>query len=146
MSHTFGGQTRWGVTRQGEIKTCTVLIIEIRGIPLSNAGCDRLFRVASKREYLKEFVVDLRNQDVGQGTQPRGNPFPPPLGVIKVIHTASRGTLMSEKKGVLTVVSAEGCPDEQSSEKKLKLTREPARYCCSKGKPTSGQVVFGGRR
>jgi len=64
---------------------------------------------------LKEFVVDSRNQDVGQGTQPWENPFPPPLGVIEVIHTALRGTLMSEKRGVLTVVSAEGCPDEQPS-------------------------------
>ena len=35
---------------------------------------------------------------------------------------------MSKKRGVLTVVSAEGCPDEQPSEKKLKLTREPIAF------------------
>ena len=59
---------------------------------------------------LKEFMVDPRNQDAEQGTRPRGNSLPPPLGVIEVIHTASRGTLTLKRKGVLIVVPAEGCP------------------------------------
>ena len=41
--------------------------------------------------YLKEFVVDSRNQEGGHGTRPYGNPLLPPLGVIEVIHAASRG-------------------------------------------------------
>ena len=65
-----------------------------------------------KARYLKEFVVNSRNQESGQGTRPRGNPLPPPLGVIEVIHVASRGTMVSKRRGVLAVVSVEGCPDE----------------------------------
>jgi len=45
-----------------------------------------------KAGYLKEFVVDPRNQEAGQGAWPRGNPLPPPLGVIEVIHAAPRGS------------------------------------------------------
>ncbi|XP_030945867.1 uncharacterized protein LOC115970367 [Quercus lobata] len=81
-----------------------------------------------KAGYLKIFVVDPRNQDAEQGTQPQGNPLPPPLGVIEVIHTASRGTLVSKRRGVLTVVPIEGCLGEQPSEKMLKPTREPIAF------------------
>ena len=59
--------------------------------------------------YLKEFIVDLRNQETWQGTRTRGNPFPPPLGVIEVIHAASRGTLVTWRKGVLAMVPVESC-------------------------------------
>ena len=52
-----------------------------------------------KAGYLKEFVEDSRNQEAGQGARPRGNPLPPPLGVIEVIHAASRGTLVSKRRG-----------------------------------------------
>ena len=72
--------------------------------------------------YLKEFVVDLRNQEAGQGTQPRGNLLPPPLGVIEVIYATSRGTLVTKRRRVLVVVLVESCSDEQPSEKKLKFT------------------------
>ena len=48
--------------------------------------------------------------------------------MIKVIHAASRGTLVTRRKGVLAVVSVESYPDEQPSEKKLKLTREPIAF------------------
>ena len=78
-----------------------------------------------KAGYLKEFIVDPRNQDVEQGTRPQGKPLPPPLGVIEVIHAASKDTLVSKRRGILTVMPVEGCPGEQPSEKKLKLTREP---------------------
>ena len=43
-----------------------------------------------KAGYLKEFVVDFRNQGAEQGALQKGNRLPPPLGVIEVIHVASR--------------------------------------------------------
>ena len=78
--------------------------------------------------YLKEFVVDPRNQEAGLGTQPRGNPLPPPLGVIEVIHATSMGTLVNRKRGVLAVVPVESFPNVQPSEKKLKLIWEPIAF------------------
>ena len=75
--------------------------------------------------HLKEFVVEPRNQKAGQGARPRGNPLPPPLGVIEVIHATSRGTLVTRRKGLLTVVPIESCQDEQPFEKKMKYTWEP---------------------
>ena len=73
-----------------------------------------------KVRYLKEFVVDPRNQETEQSAQPRGNPLLLPLGVIEVIHVAPRGSLVSKRKGVLAVVSAEGSASEQPSKKRLK--------------------------
>ena len=81
-----------------------------------------------KAGYLKEFVLDPRNQEAGQGAWPDGNPFPPPLGVIEVIHTASRGAQMSKRREVLAVVPAKSYVGEQPSEKKLKYTREPIAF------------------
>ena len=57
-----------------------------------------------KAGYLKEFMVDSRNQGTEQGAQQRRNPLPPPLEVTKVIHAALRGTAMTRRKGVLAVV------------------------------------------
>ena len=81
-----------------------------------------------KAGYLKEFVVDPRNQEAGQGARPRGNPLPPPLGVIEVIHAAPKGARVSIRSGVLAVVLAESSTGEQLSEKKLKYTREPIAF------------------
>ena len=81
-----------------------------------------------KAGYLKEFVVDPRNQEAGQGTRPRGNPLPPPLGVIEIIHSASRGTRVSNRRGVLVVVPVENCTGKQPSKKKLKFTGEPIAF------------------
>ena len=81
-----------------------------------------------KAGHLKEFVIDPRNQEAGQGTRPRGNPLPPPLGVIKVIHAASRGTRVSNRRGVLVVVPVENCTGKQPFEKKLKFTWEPIAF------------------
>ena len=78
--------------------------------------------------YLKEFVVDPRNQEAGQGAWHRENPFPPLLGVIEVIHIALRGTQVSKRRGVLAMVPVESCTGEQPSEKKLKYTREPIAF------------------
>ena len=62
--------------------------------------------------HLKEFVLKPRGQETGQNARPLGNPLPPSLGVIKVIHAASRGTLVTQRKGVLIVVPAENCREE----------------------------------
>ena len=72
--------------------------------------------------------MDLRNQEVRQGTRPQENPLPSPLGVIEVIYVVSMGTLATRRRGVLAVVSVESCLDEQPSEKKLKHTREPIAF------------------
>ena len=78
--------------------------------------------------YLKEFMVDPRNQKARQGTQPWRNPLPPPLGVIEVIHVALRGTLVTKRTGVPTVVPVESCSNEQTFVKKLKFTQEPIAF------------------
>ena len=59
-----------------------------------------------KAGYLKEFVVDFENRGTGQEAQQRGNPLPPPLGVIEVIHAAPRSTAVT-RNGVLTVILIE---------------------------------------
>ena len=74
-------------------------------------------------------MLDPRNQEVGQGARPCGNPLPPPLGVIEVIHTALRGFQVSKKGGgVLAMVSAESSIGKQPFDKKLKNTREPIAF------------------
>jgi len=81
----------------------------------------------AKAEYLKEFVTDPKNQEAEQGARPRGNPLPPPLGVIEVIHAASRGTQDSMR--VVLIISLGGSSTgEQHSQKKLKYTREPIAF------------------
>ncbi|XP_030942271.1 uncharacterized protein LOC115967334 [Quercus lobata] len=77
--------------------------------------------------YLKEFVVDSENRGTGQGTQQRGNPLPPPLEVIEVIHATQRGPIITSR-GVLTIVSTGNCAGEQSPEKKMKIEREPIAF------------------
>ena len=74
-----------------------------------------------KARYLKEFVVDTGNRDAGQGTQQRGNPLLPPLGVIEVIHVAPKGTAMAGRREVLTVVPVEIGSGKQPPKKKLKV-------------------------
>ena len=80
-----------------------------------------------KAGYLKEFVVDAGNQGTGQGAQQRGNPLPPLLGVIEVIHAAPRGSVIA-RRGVLTVVSMGNCIGEKSPKKKMKIRREPIAF------------------
>ena len=73
-----------------------------------------------KARYLKEFVVDSRNQGADQGALQKGNLFPPPLGVIEVIYAASRGSTIT-RKGVLTVAPMEDCSGKQLLEKKIRI-------------------------
>ena len=69
-----------------------------------------------KAGYLKEFIVDSGNRDASQGSQQKRNPLPPPLGVIEVIHSASRS--VAAVRGVLTVTCTEG----QSLGKRMKVS------------------------
>ena len=64
-----------------------------------------------KSGYLKEFVVDSRNQGAGQGAPQKGNPLPLPLGVIEVINVAPKNTAVT-RKGVLTVAPIENYSDK----------------------------------
>ena len=81
-----------------------------------------------KARYLKEFVVEPKNLEAEQGARRGGNPLPPPLGVIEVIHVALKGTNVSKRKGVLAVVPEESYAGEQPSEKKLEYTWEPIAF------------------
>lgn len=66
-----------------------------------------------KTGYQKELMVDSENRGTDQDAQQRGNPLPPPLGVIEVIHVVLRGLIIA-RKGVLTVVSMGNYAREQS--------------------------------
>lgn len=57
--------------------------------------------------HFKEFVLEFRGGETKQTARPRGNSFPPPLGVIEVIHAASMGTFVTQRKRVLTMVLTE---------------------------------------
>ena len=50
------------------------------------------------------------------------------MGVIEVIHTASKDTLVTRRKGVLTMVPTEDCREEQPSGKRVKYAREPIAF------------------
>ena len=76
-----------------------------------------------KAEYLKEFVVDSGHQVAEQGAARRGNPLPPPLGVIEVIHAVPKGSTMT-RRGVLIVAPVGGCTIKQPPKKKMRTDRE----------------------
>ena len=80
-----------------------------------------------KAGYLKEFVMDSRNQGAGHDAQQKGNPLPSPLRVIEVVHAAPRGTTII-RRGVLTVTPMENCLGEQPSKKKIKIGRGPIAF------------------
>ena len=80
-----------------------------------------------KARYLKEFIVDSEEQGAGYGTQQKGNPLPPPLRVIEVIHVAPRGTAIN-RKGVLAVALVENHSGDQHPEKKMKISRGPIAF------------------
>ena len=81
-----------------------------------------------KAGHLKEFMVDSGNRGAEQGAQQRGNPLPPPLGVIEIIHAALRGAAMTRRKGVLVVMPIEDCSGKQLFEKKMKFTQQPIAF------------------
>ena len=71
-----------------------------------------------KSGHLKEFVVNPKGGSAEQAPRSRRNTLPPPLGVIEVIHAASMGTIVSQRKGVLSVVSVENARKDARPEKK----------------------------
>ena len=81
-----------------------------------------------KARYLKEYMAKPKNLEAGQGARRGGNPLLHPLGIIEVIHAASKGIHVSKRRGVLAIVPAESHAGEQPSEKKLKYTQEPIAF------------------
>ena len=77
--------------------------------------------------HLKEFVVESKNRGAGLGAQQKGNPLPPPLGVIEVIHAALRGTNAAGRR-VLAVASTGDCSENQPPVKKMKSQLEPIAF------------------
>lgn len=85
-------------------------------------------RQLAKAGYLKDFVIDTEDRGVGQAAPHRGNPLPPPLGIIEVIHTPPKNFTTARRKGVLTIVPTEESLGVPSSGKKIKLSREPIAF------------------
>ena len=81
-----------------------------------------------KAEHLKDFVLDSGDRVIGQDTRQSGNPLPPPVGVIEVIHVAPEKLIAGRRKGMLTVVSVKGNQDLQSPGKKMKFAQEPISF------------------
>ncbi|XP_065623440.1 uncharacterized protein LOC136064913 [Quercus suber] len=52
-----------------------------------------------KPGHLKEFVLDAGDWGTGQGAMQRGNPLPPLLEKIEVIHAPTRSLALARKKG-----------------------------------------------
>ena len=81
-----------------------------------------------KAGYLKEFVLDSGDRGAGQDTRQKGNPLPPPVGVIEFIHAAPKRLITGRRKGVLTVVPMESCLGVQLPEKRIRSAREPIAF------------------
>ena len=73
-------------------------------------------------------MLDSGDRIVGQDTRQRGNPLPPPVGVIEVIHVTPGKPISGRRKGVLTIVPVEDNPDLQLPGKKMKFAREPISF------------------
>ena len=80
-----------------------------------------------KAGHLKEFVVESGNHGAELGAQQKGNPLPPPLGVIEVIHAVSRGTNTAGMR-VLVVTSTREFSENQPPVKKMKSQLEPIAF------------------
>ena len=80
-----------------------------------------------KAGHLKEFVVEPGNQGLGLGAQQKGNPIPPPLGVIEVIHTMPGSTNTAGRR-VSTVASTGDFSEDQPPPKRTKGRLEPIAF------------------
>ena len=80
-----------------------------------------------KAGHLKEFVVEPVNQGLGLGAQQRGNPIPPPLGIIKVIHAVPRSTNTVGTR-VSTVASTGDFLEDQPPTKRTKGRLDPIAF------------------
>nr|XP_023894714.1 uncharacterized protein LOC112006640 [Quercus suber] len=78
--------------------------------------------------YLKEFVTDAGDRGAGQGAPHRGNPLPPPLGIIEVIHAPTKNCSTAGGKGVWTLTAAAEGQDGPSHGKRMKPTKEPIAF------------------
>ena len=67
------------------------------------------------------------NAGEGSGSQ-KYRALPPPLGIIEVIHAASRGISWSSRRVVLSVVSSPKADNEGRLEKKLKRAITPITF------------------
>ena len=72
------------------------------------------------KDHLGQLVKARYLKSSMQEVQQRGNPLSLSLGVIEVIHAASRSTAVT-RKGVLAVVLIENYLDEQPLKKKIKF-------------------------
>ena len=72
-----------------------------------------------KAGHLKEFVVEPGNQGPGLGAQQKGNPVPPTLGIIKVIHAVPGSKNMVGTR-VSTVASTRDFSEDQPLTKRAK--------------------------
>ena len=80
-----------------------------------------------KAGHLKEFVVESGNHGARLGAQQKGNPLPPPLRVIEVIHAVSRGMNTARMK-VSAVTSMGYFSENQPPVKKMKSQLEPIAF------------------
>ena len=71
---------------------------------------------------MKEFVMEPGNRGPGLGAQQKGNPIPPPLGVIEVIHAVLAGMRVS------TVASTRDFSEDQPPTKRTKGQLEPIAF------------------
>ncbi|XP_075644940.1 uncharacterized protein LOC142615912 [Castanea sativa] len=78
--------------------------------------------------HLKEFVVATRNQEARQADRLRGNPLPPLLKVIEVIHAVPKSVSASRTRGIMAVVLARSCAGEHSPRKKLRYVKQPIAF------------------
>ena len=80
-----------------------------------------------KTGHLKEFMMEPGNRGPGLGAQQKGNPIPPPLGVIEVIHAVPGGTNMAGMR-VSTVASTRDFSEDQPPIKRTKGQLEPIAF------------------
>ena len=71
--------------------------------------------------------MESGNHGAELGAQQKGNPLPPPLGVIEVIHAVSRGTNTAGMR-VLVVTSTREFSENQPPVKKMKSQLEPIAF------------------
>ena len=80
-----------------------------------------------KARHLKEFVVEPGNRGPGPGAQQKGNPIPPPLGIIEVIH-AVLGSTNTVGMRVSTMASTGDFSKDQPLTKRMKSQLEPIAF------------------
>ena len=80
-----------------------------------------------KAGHLKEFVMEPGNRGPGLGAQQKGNPIPPPLGVIEVIHAVLGGTNTAGMR-VSTVASTRDFSEDQPPTKRTKGQLKPIAF------------------